>query len=200
MSTNTFIKMVVALAFALAVCSCIFDTRDDEPPDTGGGGCAATSLDVPTAVFTAMTCAIEDQQDAAYERVISQNFVFSPTQQDSLDQTFDGTMVYNGWNKEVEMSVLGLMLSDAQELDVDFGSPTALINDNTFVRFRVEYRLNIINFATPTDTNRYAGVAQFDVRNEAGNWRLTFWDEVENDANLTSWGFLKGILRLRLNP
>lgn len=186
---------------AIAMQGCLFDTRDAEPPDDpgSGGGCAATPLDVPNAVFQAMTCALEDQQDAAYERVISQRFVFSPTQQDSLDQTFTGTAVYDGWNKTVEMEVLGLMLSDAQAIDVSFTS-SVLINTTTFVRFRVPYELRIVNVATPTDTTLYGGVAQFDVRNEGGNWRLTFWDEVETVPNLSTWGYLKGILRLRLSP
>lgn len=187
-----------AVLVAIAIQGCLFDTRDADPPDDPGeGGCAATPLDVPNAVFEAMTCALEDEQDAAYERVISQRFVFSPTQQDSLDQRWGGVPVYGGWTKAVEMEVLGLMLSDAQSLDVVF-NPSVLINTTTFVRFRVPYELRIINVAAPTDTAFYGGVAQFDVRNEGGNWRLTFWDEVETVPNQPTWGFLKGDLRLRL--
>lgn len=179
---------------------CLFDTRDDRPPDSGGGtGCSAITLDAPDAVFEAMTCAIESQQDAAYERAISQRFVFSPTQQDSLDQTFAGTPVYDGWTKGVEMDVLGLMLSDAQTIEVEF-IPTVLSNQTTFVRYSVDYELKIVNTATPGDTTFYGGVAWFDVRNEGGNWRLTFWDERDTVPNRSTWGFLKGILRLRLNP
>jgi hypothetical protein len=142
---------------------------------------------------------LESEQDAAYERAISERFVFSPTQEDSLDQTFAGTTVYEGWTKDVEMDVLGLLLSDAQTIEVEF-NPSILINQTTFVRFRVEYALGVVNVATPTDTTLYEGVAQFDVRNEGGNWRLTFWDEIETVPDRNTWGYLKGILRLRLNP
>ncbi len=189
----------VGLSIALALAGCLFDTRDAEPPATGGSGCGATPLDDPLGVFQAMTCALETQQDAAYERAISSRFVFSPTQQDSLDQTFQGTGVYDNWNKTVEMDVLGLMLSDAQAIDVEF-TPQVIHNETTFVRYEVDYRLAIVNVATPTDTTVYGGVAWFDVRNEGGNWRLTFWDERDTVPNLSTWGYLKGILRLRLNP
>ncbi len=136
---------------ALALAGCLFDTREAEPPASGGSGCGSTALDDPLGVFRAMTCALETQQDAAYERAISTRFVFSPTQQDSLDPTFQGTGVYDNWNKTVEMSVLGLMLSDAQTIEVTF-NPSILINQTQFVRYRVGYELIVVNVATPTDT------------------------------------------------
>ncbi len=184
---------------ALVGMGCLFDTRDAEPPTPGGSTCAAIALDTPNAVFEAITCAIESEQDAAYERVISERFVFSPTEQDSMDQTWGGAPVYVGWDKSVELQVFGLMLSNAQYLSVDF-APSVLINQTTFVRFRVPYQLNLVNTTAPDDTLLYAGVAQFDVRNEGGNWRLTFWDEIETVPNISTWGFLKGLLRQQLNP
>jgi len=184
---------------ALATMGCLFDTRDAEPPASGGSSCAAIALDTPEAVFEAITCAIESEQDAAYERVISQRFVFSPTLEDSTNQTWGGAPVYENWDKSVELQVFGLMLGNAQFLSVDF-APSLEINQTTFVRFRVPYRLNVVNTTAPTDTVEYAGVAFFDVRNEGGNWRLTFWDEIETVPNLPTWGFLKGLLRQQLNP
>jgi hypothetical protein len=187
----------VAAAALAALSGCLFDTRPADPPFQAGED--AVVLDDPSKVFQAMKQSLETLKDANYERAISERFVFSPTQQDSLDGNFIGTGVYDNWNKTVEMDVLALMLSEAKEISVEF-TPSVLINKTTFVRFRVEYELGVINTAAPTDTSRYAGVAQFDVRNEGGNWRLTFWDEVETIANQTTWGYLKGILRLRLNP
>ena len=192
-----FVRIGVVCLLVLALAGCLFDTRDAEPPDPTGGGCGATPLDDPLGVFQAMTCALENQQDAGYERAISSRFVFSPTQQDSLDQTFQGTAVYDNWNKTVEMDVLRLLLSDAQSLDVSF-NPKIKINQTTYVRYEpVNYELRVVS---PTDTIVYAGVARFDVRNEGGNWRLTFWDEIDTVPNRSTWGYLKGILRLRLNP
>jgi hypothetical protein len=192
------IGLVCLLALALA--GCLFDTRDADPPANPGTGCGATPLDDPLGIFQAMTCALETKQDAAYERAISQNFLFSPTQQDSLDQTFQGVAVYDGWDKSVEMDVLRLLLSNAQLLDVSF-NPTVKINQTTYVRYEpVNYELRVVNVSAPTDTIVYAGVARFDVRNEGGNWRLTFWDEIDTVPNHSTWGYLKGLLRLQLNP
>jgi hypothetical protein len=190
-----------ALASALlaATPACLFDTRDPQDP-IPSTECPVITLDSNEQVFVAMANSLEDcKKDANYERAISTNFVFSPTLTDSLDQNFDGTGVFTGWTKQVEMDVLNLLLSDAQTIDVEF-TPTPIINKNNFVRYRVSYTLDVINKATPTDTTHYGGVAQFDVRNEGGNWRVTFWDEIETVTGKSTWGFLKGILRLRLNP
>jgi hypothetical protein len=191
---------VALLAVALAPApACLFDTREAQEPITSLD-CEVVSLDTPVQAFVAIEKSLEEcKQDANYERAISANFVFSPTLTDSLDQNFIGTGVYDNWTKQVEMDVLKLLLSDAQKLSVSF-TPSVLINKNTFVRYRVDYTLDVIAKATPTDTTRYAGVAQFDVRNEGGNWRVTFWDEIETVAGYSTWGFLKGVLRLRLNP
>ena len=194
-------KRLVALALTLSLANsgCLFDTRDPEPPDDNDTGCAAITLDVSNAVFEALTCALESEQDAAYERALSQTFVFSPTEQDSLDQTFAGADVYNGWNKDVEMEVFRLLLSDAQTLAVEF-TPSILRQTTTFVRYNVDYELRVVNVVEPTDTILYGGIAELDVRNENGNWRLTFWNEISPAPGLQSWGYLRGILRLRLNP
>ena len=179
--------------------ACLFDTREAQEP-VDSSDCPVVSLDSPEQAFIAIEKSLEEcKQDANYERAISANFVFSPTLTDSLDQNFIGTGVFDNWNKQVEMDVLGLLLSDAQKINVSF-MPSVLINKNTFVRYRVDYTLDVIAAASPTDTTHYAGVAQFDVRNEGGNWRVTFWNEVETVAGYSTWGFLKGILRLRLNP
>jgi hypothetical protein len=62
----------------------------------------------------------------------------------------------------------------------------------------VDYSLTVVNVATPTDTTTYRGEAQFDVRRENGLWRVTFWNEVATVEGYRTWGYLKGILRLRL--
>jgi hypothetical protein len=185
-----------ALASVLLFTSCLFDTRDARPPDRGtGGGCI---LDSPERAFTCMTQALANQQDGDYERSLSENFVFSPTLADSLDQTFNGTDVYAGWDKQREMDVLRLLLDDSNTTLVDFGTPSREINKNTFVRWNVSYSLRVVFVATPTDTTIYKGVARIDVKNENGNWRVTFWDEVATVDGFSTWGFERGILGLRL--
>lgn len=182
---------------ALAMPACLFDTRPADPPADEGDD--VIPLDDPLGVFQAMTVALESLKDANYERAISERFVFSPTQEDSLDQTFAGTNVYDNWDKTVEMDVLGLLLADAKTIAVEF-NPSVQINQNTFVRYSVEYELAVVDIATPTDTTFYGGLAEFDVRLEGGNWRLTFWNEIDGVPNQFTWGYLKGILRLQLNP
>jgi len=189
----------LALLMVVQTPACLFDTRDAQEPDPDSD-CPVVSLDTPVQAFVAIEKSLEEcKQPANYERAISANFVFSPTPTDSLDQNFIDTGVFDNWTKQVEMDVLDLLLSDAQKINVSF-SPSVLINKNTFVRYRVDYTLDVIAAASPTDTTHYAGVAEFDVRNEGGNWRVTFWNEVETVAGYSTWGFLKGILRLRLNP
>jgi hypothetical protein len=182
---------------AILLSGCIFDTREPNPPDPGGE--PAIPLDDPLAPFEAMTVALETLKDANYERAISESFVFSPLEQDSLDQTFAGTDVYANWNRTVELDVLALLISDAQFIDVQF-NPTAEGGTTTFQRFRVNYSLRIVNRGAPTDTSMYEGVAYIDNRNEGGNWRVVFWDEIDTVPNQQTWGYLRGILRLRLNP
>lgn len=185
------------LVAAMLAPACIFDTRDPQEP--GEPSDDVVSLDTPEQVFQAITRTMETQKDANYERATSDAFVFSPTITDSLDQNFTGTGVYDNWTKTVEMDVLRLLISDAQYTRVTFAIGEPLINKTTFVRFPVNYTLRVF-VPAEGDTVDYKGVAQFDVRRENGIWRMTFWKEVETVEGARTWGFLKGILRLRLNP
>jgi hypothetical protein len=191
------IALLAVLATGVLFTSCLFDTRDAQPPVTGGGG--GCTLDSPQKVFVCMTNALTAHQDGDYERSISEDFVFSPTLADSLDQNFTGIdpSPYANWGKQTELNVLALMLADNSVTIPDFGTPSLLINKNTFVRYNVTYSLLVISNAATPDTTTYKGVAQIDVRNENGNWRVTFWNEVETVAGSSTWGFLRGILKLR---
>ncbi len=191
---------LLVLTLTAVVPACLFDTRQASPPPVGGG-VPPTDLSTPLAPFQAITDAFAALKNANYERAISEKFVFSPTLQDSLDQAFQGTSVYAGWNKTVELDVVDLLLADAQVLNAQFSPESpALVNKSNFNRFRTSYTLDVINKAAPTDTLHFKGVAQIDVRLENGNWRMTFWNDVETVAGARTWGYLRGILRLRLNP
>ncbi len=197
-SRRILVGVVLVLVPALLP-ACLFDTREAQPP--GQAGQDQVTLDSPDKPFLAMRKSLnESLTDANYERAISTNFIFSPTLQDSLDQNFIGTGVFDGWGKQVEIDALDLMLSDAKTIKVDFRLEPPLIQKSTFVRFRSPYALEIVNKSAPTDTLSYRGVAEIDVRLENGNWRVTFWNEVETVAGYTTWGYLRGILRSRLSP
>lgn len=187
---------VVLVVFVFAIPACLFDTRENQVQPPTQSGCNI-DLTAPEGVFTSITEMLNSKQDACYERALSTTFIFSPSLQDSLDQNFVGTGVFDNWNKQKELAAMGLLLGDARYLHWDF-TTTPQINQSTFVRFRVDYDLQVVNTASPTDTLHYKGGATFDVRKESGIWRLTYWDEIDGVQGFSSWGYLRGILGLRL--
>ncbi len=180
----------------LSTSGCLFDAREADPP--GSAGAPSVTLDAPQKVFVAMETSFEKDNDVDYERALSDGFLFSPLQDDSLDQTLIGTDVYVDWTKDVELDVLRLLQSESN-LAVTF-EVTALINENTFVRWKAFYVLSVISSATPPDTTVYSGTSQIDVRNEGGNWRMTYWKDISAELGFRTWGYLRGITRDRLSP
>lgn len=149
----------------------------------------------PTDFFVAFQAGLQTETAALCDRFLSDDFVFSPTPEDSLLDDFAGTGVFAAWTRPVEVSVLTPLFHDAASIDVEF-SPVVEINQNVFARYRVAY---ILAITTTTGTAvEYRGVARFDIRNEMGPWRLVRWDEIENVDGYASWGFLRGTLRPRL--
>jgi len=183
----------------LLLAGCLFDARDAQPPGGGTGGPPPVSLRFPGDVLVALKSGLESRTSPNYERAISEFFIFSPTLEDSLDLNFIGTGVFDSWTKDVEMQVYNSLIAEAGEIAVDFAN-TTLINQSTFVRYEVIYELTIISPAAPPDTSLYKARAYFDLRNEGGNWRLTYWDERGLVEGYTSWGVLRGTIRKRLSP
>jgi hypothetical protein len=154
----------------------------------------------PSDVFAAMRESINDSRDDAnYRNALSDDFLFSPLPEDSLSQDFVGTGVYDHWDKETELGALSSLLADSDYLYVDF-TPALEINQSTFVRFRVDYVLDVASAAAPLDTIQYRGLALFDVRRSNGAWRLERWDEIANEGGYQSWGYLRGFLRAAEKP
>lgn len=185
---------MAAILAALSMSACIFDARNADPPGTEGE--ASIILDAPQKVFVAMEASFEKDNDVDYERALSQGFIFSPLLDDSLDQALFGTCAYDTWTKDVELEVLRLLQSESN-LEATFETRT-LINENTFVRFEAFYVLAVITPGTPPDTTAYSGTSQIDVRNEGGNWRMTYWKDISAELGFRTWGYLRGITRLRL--
>jgi hypothetical protein len=196
-------RMTRPVAFAAALvlaalmgAGCIFDTRSAQAP--GGSDVPQIPLDDAIDVFTSMETGLEGDAIANYQRALSDEFIFSPLLDDSLDQTFAGNdpSVYNGWTKDVEIEVTNLLLSEYDSLTVDFG-PSVLIDENTFVRYRASYSIRGVPSAGG-EAATYKGVAHIDVQREGGVWQVIYWDEVEPVEGFRTWGFLRGILRQRL--
>jgi hypothetical protein len=158
-------------------------------PDSPGG-----VIPDPPHPIQVIREAFRTRSPSRYSDVLSADFIFSPTDTDSLRDEFAGTGVFAHWARDVEFSVFPRFFDDARAFDVEFPS-APLINKNVFLRYRVEYELNITDRFNAVTT--YRGVAHFDIRNENGTWRLVRWDEVENVAGYESWGFLRGNLRPR---
>ncbi len=180
---------------AAALGGCLFDTRTPAPPDTGR---AVITLDTPERAFEAIRVSLADLTDADYERALSERFRFYPLVDDSLDQNFIGTTVYDAWTKTVELDVLGTLLGESSRLTVTW-SPATLINENTFVRFSAGYTLEVVSSVDGGRTI-YGGRSEIDVENEGGNWRITQWRDVAATDSTRTWGFLRGLVRRRLNP
>ncbi len=193
-------RRVVGLGLVLAAVAalqgaCLFDTRTPEPPSQGR---AVVSLESPERAFEAIRVSLADLTDADYERALSDRFRFYPLVDDSLDQNFIGTTVYADWNKTVELDVLGTLLGESSRLTVTW-SPSTLINENTFVRFSAGYTLEVVSRIDGSRT-LYGGRSEIDVENEGGNWRIVQWRDVAATDSTRSWGFLRGLVRRRLNP
>lgn len=190
------VRVAGILAIAITVSGgCLFDTRDPAIPGERTGT-PLTPLDNPTAIFPNLTTGVEELGGANYESALAENFVFSPLQEDSLDQAL-APDIYTGWTKDIEMDVLRTVLSDADSMVVDF-EPEEEISQNDFVRYRVTYELRFV----PRDNSgavTFRGAANFDVRrSSAGVWQLEFWDEIAPGENARSWGYLRGTTRQRL--
>ena len=61
------------------------------------------------------------------------------------------------------------------------------------------YSLRQVTNADPPVVNVYRGVALIDVRNEAGSWRVTAWNETQTLPPDRTWGYLRGVIRIQLN-
>jgi hypothetical protein len=188
----TAFSMAIAL-FVGAGSGCIFDTRPANKPKDDGN---QIPLDDAIDVFTSMREGLENDVVSNYERAISDDFVFSPLLDDSLDLNFTGPPnAFENWTREVERDVTNLLLSETRSIDLDF-TASAEIDENNFVRYRTSYVLTVVGAAS--DTTIYRGVAFIDVRRSGGVWNVVYWDEIEPEEGFFSWGYLRGTLRQRL--
>jgi len=177
------------------VSACLFETRAPAPPDEGGA--PTIVLDLPERPFAAIEVSLGRGNSVDYDRAISDMFRFYPLQDDSLDENLIGSNVYDNWTKPVEMDVLDqIILAEAGSIDVQWLT-TPLINENTYVRWDANYVLTIVSAAN-SDTTVYAGTSLIDVRKENGQWRISLWRDISAAQGVRTWGYLRGISRLRL--
>ena len=146
-------------------------------------------------VFVNLRSGVENLLEGAnYERSLADNFNFIPLDQDVIDLP---TVDWSNWTKDVEMSVLRLMLSESSAASVTFNR-TILQSTNDWVQFNVTYKLELTS-NTSGLVLIYEGVAHFDVRRTSGIWELELWEETAQVGSETTWGYLKGTLKERLD-
>jgi hypothetical protein len=175
----------------LAGCN-MFEPRAANPPGDDQDKIPWVPANDADGIFANLTSGIGNLDGVNYERTLADNFDLLPLDQDAID--LPGAFV--DWTKQVEVDVLNLMLSESNEATVTF-QRTRNINQSEYVQFRVEYELRLVAKANGAESV-YKGIAEFDVRRNGGIWELELWREVEKVENQTTWGYLKGTLRLRL--
>lgn len=185
----------VAVSVATIVSGCsMFEPREAEPPGSDTDKVDFVPANDASGIFVNLRSGVENLLEGAnYERSLAENFNFVPLDQDVIDLP---NVDWSNWTKAVEMSVLRLMLSEASDASVTFNQ-SILTSQNDFVAFQVTYELELTS-ATSGIVSTYQGTAQFDVRRTAGIWELELWKETAKVGNETTWGYLKGTLKERL--
>lgn len=190
------VGVMVAAMFVAALSGCnMFEPRDPDPPGSDSDKIPWRPANDAAGIFANLTSGIENLDGVNYQRTLSDGgFNFIPLDQDVID--INDPRAYADWSKDVEVDVLNLMLSEARSATVTFNR-TVNINQSEYVQFRVNYELEMTAKADGSVTV-YKGIAEFDVRRNAGIWELELWRDVERVESFTTWGYLKGTLRLRL--
>jgi len=186
--------LAVLLLSGLTGCSMFEPRLPDSPGDNNDSESFVPANDA-AGIFVNMRSGVENLLEGAnYERSLAENFMFVPLDQDVIDLP---TVDWTNWTKAVEMSVLRLMLSESSAATVTFNR-SILQSTNDWVQFNVTYKLELTS-NTSGLTSTYEGVAQFDVRRTSGIWELELWKETAKVGNETTWGYLKGTLKERLD-
>lgn len=194
--TNHRLCIVAAVLCAVALTGCnMFQPRAPDPPGADSDKIPWRPANDAAGIFANLTSGIENLDGVNYDRTLADGgFNFIPLDQDVID--IDDPRAFADWSKKVEVDVLNLMISESSEARVTFNR-TVNINESEYVQFRVTYELKLVAKTNGEET-AYKGIAEFDVRRNAGIWELELWRDVERVENFTTWGYLKGTLRLRL--
>ncbi len=186
--------LAVLLLSVLTGCG-MFEPREPDKPGGAGDSESFVPANDAAGIFVNMRSGIQNLLEGAnYERSLADNFMFVPLDQDVIDLP---TVDWSDWTQAVEMSVLRLMLSESSAATVVFNR-TILTSEPERVQFSVTYTLELTS-NTSGLTTTYKGVAQFDVRRTSGIWELELWKETAKAGNETTWGYLKGTLKERLD-
>lgn len=170
---------------------CLFEPREANNPDSGS---TWIKPDFPNKVFANMETGLEDLSGGNYERSIGDTFVFIPLPGDIAQ---NGAEAYNGWNSEVEISVMRKLLGDATKIEVAFTGVTPAGQQGDLYQYEASYNLTITPINDPSTLEIYQGKARFDFLNGSKGYELVKWEDIEAVLGFPTWGYLRGILRQR---
>ncbi|UCH85225.1 MAG: hypothetical protein JSW50_05925 [Candidatus Latescibacterota bacterium] len=185
-------RLIPALALSLVMLSTvgcdIFDTREPEPP--GSGGTPWEPPTVPSIVFTNLTTGLEDLTGVNYEKSLGETFKFVPMPAD-VDRL--GPEVFADWTKSVEVDVTQRILAAASSVEVSFINPEQTLDQDPFATFEAPYELIVTDTQGKKET--YKGRARFDMQRLSQGWHLIQWEDLEGVQGFATWGYLRGTTR-----
>ena len=189
------ILITVAMILGVTAGGCVFEPREAEEPDTGGGG-TWIAPNQPKDVFLNLMSGLEADANSNYERSLDQNFTFIPLPEDVVAL---GSEAFEGWNKEIEMEMLnrlkGIFLG---ERAIQFGDEDMVFDREDEYSGRWEFEGEYIITLDPgdgSDVETYAGRAIFYLEKMTQGWMLTKWEDIDVSGSFPSSGYLRGILR-----
>jgi hypothetical protein len=179
---------VLALAAALGGCD-LFATR--EPEVEGSQESLWTPPTSPEIVVTNLELAFEIGNINDYQRALTADFVFRADASDVAQLEIDrpGEMVFDGWDRDVEVSTVTVIRGSADsvavslvQFDDDLGETVRLLKYDYVVRI----------FGGGAES-AFEGEAWFQVAQQGnGEWLIQDWEDVASVAAAESWGILKG--------
>ena len=184
-----------ALILLFAAGGCIFEPREAESPDTGGGGTWITP-NQPKDVFLNLMSGLEADANSNYERSLAESFTFIPLPEDVAAL---GSEAFEGWDKAVEMEMLnrlkGIFLG---ERAIQFGDENMVFEREDvevgFAEFEGEYVMTL-DPGEGSEAEIYAGRAIFYLEKGTQGWILTKWEDIDVSGSFPSSGYLRGTLR-----
>ncbi len=175
----------VGASLIASLMSCDLSPRAPEQPGGGSEGRLVTLSD-PDSALLQIQIGVADGVITAYMNAFTPDFVFHPDERDSITLAATNPGVFDDWTYDVERDVMQLVLSLSSQRGTVFASQDSIVEDIGVVTLRENYDLTI-------GSSTYQGLAELQMRDEAGSWRIFTWiDRRQSGSQLSSWSLVKG--------
>jgi hypothetical protein len=192
--------MLGLLAALLSAGACgLFEPRDTEEPEGGGGGAVYQQPQEPEIVISNLINVITDFPHVNYEELFAEDFAFVPDPDDVLTlESIYGGGVFDDWGADVEVDVGEKLFGRYIFALLDFSEGTITEDtDRTYVVL-MEYSLDILQ----DRWSSYRGAVKFRIEWDPSEslWYMSEWQDFKTEASEASgiegtWGLLKGEIR-----